>query len=84
MYCFEGESMDDKPKEVNPEVTTEKDEELLKVTSKLVRDLQHLCMLCTTNSAVCGCNIHIRNTRISRTRHGGTPLNYILITHAMS
>ena len=48
--------MDDKPKEVNPEVTTEKDEELLKVTSKLVVDLQHLCILCTTNSAVCGCN----------------------------
>ena len=61
--------MDDKPKEVNPEVTTEKDEELLKVTSLELVHLQHLCIY-TTHTAVCGCNIHIRNTTISRTRHG--------------
>ena len=31
--CCVGESMDDKPKEVNPEVTLERDEELLKVSA---------------------------------------------------
>ena len=31
VLCCVGESMDDKPKEVNPEVTLERDEELLKV-----------------------------------------------------
>ena len=33
--------MDDKPKDVNPEVTTEKDEELLKVPTLELVDLQH-------------------------------------------
>ncbi|KAI0238154.1 Serrate RNA effector molecule-like protein, partial [Lamellibrachia satsuma] len=35
-----GESMDDKPKEANPEVTLEKDEELLKVLDKMIMYLR--------------------------------------------